>query len=185
MKKLKHRSPWLHASKEDSYPIITYLTRQTWNVYYYTLRWIETVRRVVAWIPVIARDIDFDGASLYKIMEFKLSRLLHALKTGHLEHNKKKITALKDSIDLCKKLYKDDYSNWYYKNLDKKWGKSRWKKLKNGRYTTHIPKVKTAKNKKEYHKDLMQCFKNAEVDKRKDRRKLTSLINKHIDYWWD
>ncbi len=152
----------------------------------------ERVSRTYAYAKFGYSNADFDHAYLWDLVEFKLKRIHRCFKESAVrKHPRSYMAPLEQAIKLAKRFSEKDYSDPYFNKLQKKWGKGRFVKTaksESEKYTTYRTirvKVKTPEDKKQYLKEMRECWKAGERDRKKDIQKFAKIIEKHSQSWWD
>ncbi len=67
-------------------------------------------RRLLAWLPVIWNDAEFDHSYLFRIMEFKLRRMAwYQRKYGHHVCSERTAQQQTEAAALCRRMANEDY----------------------------------------------------------------------------
>lgn len=166
------------------------------------LRWpfrkMWRIRLVWDWYwNVLRHDFDWDHSYIWRVLEYKLKRVLIALEEGHLYQDEQRIKGLKECIKILDRLINKDFESYFepaYDPHDKKWGKMKtWttpNKDATGKVTTHTwhsgrPKAKTSKQKEQERKEFLAAGKKEDDLRNADRKRLYELMYEHEMYWWD
>lgn len=160
-------------------------------------RYTERICRTLAFARKAWLHYDFDSAYLWDIMAFKLKRIEKCLINGHAIQEAEDMAAIKESIQICERLFGEDYEDPYWKIHDAKWGEMLpWDtepadKDKDGKILTYRiltkprPNVKTPEDTEQERKDFLQCFQSGEDDRLKDMDRLAFLLKTYSRKWWD
>lgn len=149
------------------------------------------LKKLYDWqVNVFNNDFDFDGHSLFGIIEYKLKRLEKCLENGCAIQDPKDIKALKIMIKLSKRLMEDNYENRFYRKHDQKWGESIWWSARiegstSTRCTFTRPNAKTDKQKARERKESLLGIELSNSIRLRDERWLYSLLSKHLRNLWD
>jgi hypothetical protein len=165
--------------------------------WYYDFTWkffgkpIERVKKVWGWYWNVFRfDYDFDGHSLFAIIEYKLQRLEKVLIKGHAIQEPQDMKALKTAIKLAGRLKDDKYEIPFYERHNRKWGEMRSKfvpdkKTGSTKWLTSRPKAKTKKQQEEELKEFRAYYIAAEAQQKREEKNLYSILSKYLRNWWD
>jgi hypothetical protein len=115
---------------------------------------------------------------------------------GHHVVQKSDKKRLKVVIALYDRIHKDEYDNWEYDYLDKKYGKSDIKfttipgsENKPGgpwsRMVSSREEVMTEEQKKQYIAERKRMWKHQEYQQKQDLELLGKYIAKYSKRWWD
>lgn len=70
----------------------------------------ESIKQLIAWIPILWKDRDWESRDLYIIMKFKISRMRKLLERCSIHHSHADdIRHMKIAEELLDRLIKDDY----------------------------------------------------------------------------
>jgi len=154
-------------------------------------QFIDKVKNVVRWLPIIWKDRDFDSNYLLDVMRFKISNM----ETFFLSNDTHILSADKVAKDLkiCKlllnRLTNDDYYDIVFKNHDKKWGETKWEFVDDGKGLSRLlitrNKVITDEDKKREGREFLRLCEHEEMLKRQDIRYLFHIMNRKLRTWWD
>ena len=155
----------------------------------------ERISRSWAFAKMGWLNYDFDAMFLYNLMAFKLRRVQYTLKTYSVaEQSKNDMDALQESVDICDRLFADDYADKHMRSYDKKWGKPSFKhgkkKVSDGGMTSQVvssyrKNVKTKKDQQQASEELMEAYSRAEEDRVNDIQRLAQILAVHLPSWWD
>ena len=140
-------------------------------------------------------NYDFDHGSVYRLMEFKLKRLRHALKNGHAIHEESDLKALDEYIKIIRRLHRERYEDKYLRLHDAKWGKLEHKTepINDQGKIEYYEFISWRKNTKDAPEDVKKkersennaCYEKAEQDRRADIDRLAVLLKDFSSHWWD
>lgn len=129
------------------------------------------IQTILAWLPILWRDRDWDYAFLLRIIEFKISRMRrHHLKHSHA--GKREIHRITHHMRTCelllKRLQNDEYleaedyprANRTIEDLIRPWSDD---------------EIKIAK----------YAIKRAELRRRHEEELLFRILRRHYKTWWD
>jgi len=171
-----------------------------YKIYYPVIRsfydYKDRIQRSLAYAKFGWSNYDFDASYLYDLLAFKMQRLYDCLENGYVVQQKEDMEALKEAIQICKRLYKDDYKDKYLKIHDTKWGTPKREFTPNydskGQVISYSLKIyrkntrgASEKIKKQERKELVECFKKGEADRKNDINRLAYLLKKYDHTWWD
>lgn len=161
-------------------------------------RYSERIKRSWAFARLGWLNYDFDAHTIWKILEFKLKRVLNVLENyAHLEQQGEDLLALKEAIAICGRLHNEDYDDQYYLAHDAKWGDMPpWDSKpstfdENGKVKTYEmifhdrPRVKNDQDRELERTEFREIYDKAEKDRLSDIDKLALLLKNHLQSWWD
>lgn len=156
--------------------------------YYYSFmhRFVENpifqIKRLYEWyVNVFRFDHDFDGHSLFGIIEYKLKRIQKCLVNGHAYQDSKDMKALSLAIKLANRLKEDKYEEVGHSRTDKKWGEINRDCLVN--YSRE--KMITKEDRTQERKDSIEQYELADKRMKREERILYSILASHLRNWWD
>lgn len=147
---------------------------------------VEFVRKLIAYIPVLWRDRDWDYAYIYILLEFKLQRMEKCLLNGHHEIDNYK--QLGRAIELLGRLKDDAYyfTTPLYLEHEKKWGKLIWLKDDHPLDVKLVREnVKTREDWKQWSIESMEMHKELDDQKKQNKAEFFKLLHDNIERWWD
>lgn len=149
-------------------------------------------RKVFGWYWNVFRfDYDFDGHSVFAILEYKLKRVEKSLINGTALQENRDMKALRLAIKLAGRLKEDNYDTLFHDRHDKKWGQMKtWftpslthKNMST--WNSSRPKANTPEEIEEERSDfLVACFKGDAMVKR-EQKWFFDILNKYTNVWWD
>lgn len=147
--------------------------------------------RFFYWGWNLRNSYDWDYSYLYEIMLLKMKRMYTAIENGSTEEKEKKkiLRTLKDAINYCDKLLKDDYT----RNLDKvdqKWGEHEFafNPSETKGFSTMYSFNRNAlnpKDQKKADKEILNAYQKDEFEKTMDKMGLFQTMEENIGKWWD
>lgn len=170
----------------------------TVSEYYYAFTWKffgkpwQDIKKMYGWyVNVFNNDFDFDGCSLFQIMEYKLQRLEKCLLKGMAHQSTKDMKALKLAIKLAGRLKDDKYDEVAYDRHVKKWGESkRWfepcelnKDL--SVWKSSRSNVKTPEDEKQCSDDLRAFYEASYARCKKEERYFYNILHTFLRNLWD
>jgi hypothetical protein len=137
------------------------------------------ISNIIAYIPIIWRDRDFDENYFHLLMRFKLIRMEKAIRNGHTLDADKDADNIQHAIDLLNKITgvnEYDYSEEALKPFYAKYPDC-----------DHISWYKTGtfadiEEKKKLHSE---CDKKEEEMEKADLDELYSFLRKHVNEFWE
>ena len=189
--KLQYWKEWWNEKDDNLYWKIYRFFR--WKVRYWPYDLKYGVQNLIAYFPLIWQDRNWDYRFLYEMMNKKLERMEHNIRTyGHHVNSIKDANQIKECHEIIKRQMEDDYYGIYFeKEFVEKWGESdsfftRVKDRDNLCQWNHdYEKAKTALDKEIAQKEWFELIKKAEVIKQKEKRKLFRIMSSRIEHWWD
>jgi hypothetical protein len=156
----------------------------------------ERLERSFSFAVIGWKNYDFDSAYVYNLMSFKLKRVREALVHGDAVHEDVDLEALVEAINICDRLFLNDYDNKYHEAHSLKWGEFpdiETDPIYNEsgdiiyyrmRYGVR-PNVKNQEDMVQETKEFLTCYDNAEKDRLSDIDKLCDILKNHERAWWD
>lgn len=182
----KHSKLYSWWIQTDLYDWIHDMTYKFWR------RPIQSIKKLYGWhVNVFKNDYDFDGHSLYAIIEYKLKRVLPALEDGHAIQEPKDLKALKLAIKLAGRLKDDNYSMRAWDRHGKKWGELKtWFTPCEGKegystWNSSRPKAVTEEEKEQERKEHLAGSLLSDKVMEREQKWLFDILRKHLRYWWD
>jgi hypothetical protein len=167
------------------------------KTYYAVDTFFANVKRLIEFAPLVWRHRNWDYGFVLKF-NIKLHELLYKgiFKDGHHVYTKNDTRKLQTVINLYKRLYEDQYDNWHYDYLDKKYGKSEIYFTKiagtedkpGGPYSTMSSTREdrmTQAQKDAYIADRKAIFQFEEYQRKQDLDLLGKYISRYSRKWWD
>ena len=153
---------------------------------------ISHIKKLYGWyVNVFRHDFDFDGHSMFAIIEYKLKRIQNSLNRGCAIQEDKDLKALSLAIKLAGRLKDDKYDDCAYDRIDKKWGESKhWFEpcndgSGNSWMRTSRPNVKTDEDFTQERADMLAQHFAADYRCKREERWLYAILHKHLRHWWD
>lgn len=149
------------------------------------------VKKMAGWYWNVFRyDYDFDGHSLFAIMEYKLIRVQHALNNGYAIHEKKDLKALKLAIKLAGRLKDDKYEQVAHRRHSEKWGDMiHWMtpRQEDTSFYFHSmrPNAIFADDKVQERKEFMELYLAAQAKSDREERWFYDTLRVYLRRWWD
>lgn len=147
---------------------------------------LDGVKRVFSWLPIIWRDRDYDQSYLYEIMRHKL-RSMEKFFSGDFAfaaNADKAAREIHHAIWLLDRIIAEDYYDDAFRFHRKKWGEP-IHEIVYGQWHVTYPNATTEEEYEQARKEAMTALKNAEKSKINDVRYLMHLLGKHSLGWWD
>lgn len=143
-------------------------------------RFVDKIKNIIRWIPVLWDDHDWDHAYLIRMMHAKIRNMRQyheeAQFTGDWEETVKQ---LKIAEDCLYRLSEDDYNREAWDAYHKKWPEREWEKDKEGDFFTMAPLSD------EQHKELTALFDEEERLRKQDLKTFADMFATHVRDWWD
>jgi hypothetical protein len=177
--------------------------RKTWRTYipYWLLNFIDGVKNIITWIPIIYKDKNWDHSYIYDIIEFKLLQqrnyLVSANRHTSIPETNRDITICLNLIQRIKnEYYSSEYLDYY--DSDMKFipvkGKDTytlestiiWEKfdLYLNKYPLQVKKI--LKEHPEFKDDKFRII--MWIGRKNEKRAqllLFKIMNEKINHWWD
>ena len=154
-----------------------------WDIFYFA-------KRLIAWIPILWKDRDWDHTYFYTIMDFKLSRMEKESDTSIMAHiNVGK--QIRYARFLIARILKDEYDSEHYRQLEAKWGplqmdfhedpdsQGKW-----GTIDMYWPKARAAGKDDEVSELSRKIDSDADAIRQKDLDRLFRHMRKYVERWW-
>jgi 5S rRNA maturation endonuclease (ribonuclease M5) len=149
--------------------------------------YIDRVKKILHWIPIIWHDWDSEGHFLWTMMYHKLDRMsvffVKALEEEQVTENKNELSEIVTSIENAKfitfKLGTNAYESEQLHSLIEKWGVPIQKG--NG---FEFDNVNTEADKKQYYKDEDRLTKKMMKDRKMDIKKLMDILENDLPIWY-
>lgn len=135
---------------------------------------IQGIKNIIKWFPLIYKDRDWDYHFLLKIMEFKFNKIHYELSNSqHLKYtNTKAIKSLNICANLLDRLKKNEYNEDRLNKIMEE-AMPIWKQDKEYEEPKDHFKIFTREN-------------NKAINSRKqDKELFCKLFIKYLDTWWD
>jgi hypothetical protein len=150
----------------------------------------EAICRALSYAKFAWDLYDFESHSMFALMAFKLKRVQKCMKEGYGVYPRETTNAMKESIKILDRLYKEEYEKPYRKNHDKKWGRLNFdRKLDKDdlfiHWNTYRTGIKTDQDHKNEHQDFLTYMEAAHQDRLNDFDRLNDLLKKYQGQWWD
>lgn len=162
-------------------------------VYYCIRKPYEDALKMYGWYTNVFKknEYDWEGHSLYAIMEYKFQRLEKNLQNGHAIQDPQDMKALALAIKLSKRLKEDRYEDRAWDRIEKKWGKLKtWFTPIEGKegyssWNAKYEKENTLEDKNAIYSEKMGYYKAADMRRKREERWLYDILHKHLRSWWD
>lgn len=146
----------------------------------------EAVCRVLAWIPVIWRDRDYDYVFIYKILRYKLSRMEKACSIAIDKHTAED---LRLAQNLLKRLEEDNYAELEEKYHERRWGMLDIKFTETCNPHVNLgefyyEKAKSPEENAKANKEASDIGRRADKRRENDLDYLFFHMQKNIQRWW-
>lgn len=103
-------------------------------------RFLERIKHLVKWIPIIWSDFNWDQAYLWKMLEFKLRNMYECLSTDELTtFTDDELERLKEAAEICNNLSQDRFeSDSWDEILGKDYNYKSWWINTDGQYQSSV-----------------------------------------------
>lgn len=142
----------------------------------------ESCERLFKWFPILYRDRDWDQNFLFEIIQFKMKCMRdHLDKFGDevWVSRQRKIKQLKTCEMLLERLMNNNYCEFEYDEINKKYGKVRL-----GRKGMYRAKALREKDKKEELKEFRRLMRKEKLMYKQDMDLFCKIFSKHSGGWW-
>jgi hypothetical protein len=170
-------------------------TRVSGYYYDFVHKFIENpifqVKRLIQWyLNVFRYDYDFDGHSLFAIIEYKLKRLQNCLINGHAIHDDMDLKALRLAIKLAGRLKEDKYEEIGHDRIERKWGKSTFlfEPIKGSTSSTmksSRPGTPTKELEDQCWEETREQYRLADLRMKREERIFYAILHKYLRNLWD
>lgn len=171
---------------------LKYALKQKWYDIRYPFRlFFRYISKMFAYSKFLWNDFDFDWIYLLKLMRFKLNRMAKAMDDGITVSAPRHADEIRHAIAVIDRIINDDYSEFGYKKLEEKYGKTNWQfiPIENSMNSELlIERERAKKGTPEYEeerKETMKIVTHAERQRKADIKYLFEYTAKHIQGWWD
>lgn len=151
----------------------------------------EFCLRLRDYLPLLWSDRDWDWIFIVRLLKLKLERTSAALAKGHLVCSPKRAVEIKRLAYLLDRIIKDEYNDYYYAQVEKKYGDLEMKSLPtdNPRLAELVmDRPGARRGTPEYleeHKRAMRAFKHAEYMRQQDINYVFDQMKRKLQMWWD
>lgn len=150
------------------------------------------IENLITWLPIIWSDRDWDQWYLYNILKFKLTQMEKLQRKYGISVNSIKIAdQIKVCINLLDRLIKDEYGENIFKHHNEKWGDSHFNftpcedRKEYSKLIITRDNVNSKEDEEQERKEFIRLIKHEDKLKKQDIDYLFTLMNKHIEGWWD
>lgn len=145
------------------------------------MKFVDGIRNVIRWIPLIYRDRDWDYVYLMEIIKFKLENMEECFrKYGCTVDSKRKAKEMRICIKLLGRIAEDDYCEKEYDDHYEKWGRPEFKD-----HTIKCSKIITKDDELQSRKESNRLYEKEEKLKKQDMDLLFKIMRRKILGWWD
>ena len=156
------------------------------RIYKYIAMFLESVRSLIRWFPIIWKDRNWDQYYLYKILRTKINMMSEYHKNfGHTEDAEKISEQMKLVADLIEKLENDDYYDDALIPLYEKYPDFELKMDFVSNKGSKFGEIKFDYGGEDRESLHHECLMNEPNLRNADRKKLFDMISDNIDFWWD
>ncbi len=189
----EEKTPWYFNAKIHRWwlesRLVDWYHQFTWK---FLGKPISQVKKLYGWyVNVFRNDFDFDGHSLFAIIEYKLKRVEKSLLKGLAIQDPKDLRALKLAIKLAGRLKDDNYYTVVHDRMEKKWGKLKsWFTPYKDRpdmseWHSKYEKENTEEDKENSNKERRFLYETAYAKSKREERWLYDILHKYLRVWWD
>ena len=161
----------LHSLLKPYYAVTDFFTR---------LR--ERIGRSLAYAKFGYMHYDFDSAYLYSIMAFKLRRIRICLVNGLAVQEETDMETLDEAIDICDRLFGEDYEEKYDVIHSAKWGELEF--LFEPTFHSVRKNINTEEEKAQEWKERLDIYNRAEQDRLVDIDRFAEILKTRAKAWW-
>jgi len=149
------------------------------------LGFLENVKRLFKWLPVIWKTKEFDCGFLFRLMEFQLQGMEKYMEdNGHHVGSDKTAHSIKIARVLLKRLNNNEHLENSLIPINRKYGK--WE-FDFDRPNLHkkFERDLTKQQKIDFEKGCMKAYLHSDYMEKQDIEYLFNHIKKYHDKWWD
>lgn len=149
------------------------------------------LKRAYHWASFMWTNWDFDGATIYPLLEHKLKRVEHSLKNGYAEHEDRDMKALRAAIKLARRLSDEYHETKLYAWHERKWGELRvWTTPCEDRpeyfkFNSTRPNIKNDTDKENERSDHMDIWAKEHKWRNRDEKWFYDILRIYVRKWWD
>ncbi len=148
------------------------------------------IKKLYDWARFLKDDYDFDGQSIFRMLEFKLKRIQKELLNGHAIHEDQDLAALALAIKLAGRLRNDIYEEIGHDRHDRKWGElESWTtpQQDSDMYTWHSRRKNAVfeKDKKAERLELRAMYEAVGKKRARETAWFYGILAKYTRVWWD
>ena len=161
------------------------------DFYYFVRNFVANIARLIEYAPVVWRHRNWDYGMLFTFQK-KLYQDLYkgCYVNGNHVYKKSQAKKLKTIIGLLERLEADDYCNWQYDYLEKKYGDNDFiftpiEGSTCSRLTFSRDERMTKEQKASYIKERAAIWALQEAQEKQDIQLLHKLIEKNYKKFWD
>jgi hypothetical protein len=160
------------------------------EITYWPRQFIEGLKNLIIWFPIIWKDRQWDHSFFLAILEKKLHLMDEFFENGAIIVDSKKVAKeIRIARMLITRLRKDEYEDPLYEKLEKKWGETEMKfeDRPNGLCELFIEheNVKTPEDEEKYRKELKRNTEHTIMLRRQDKEYFGLILRKYLDSWWE
>lgn len=143
---------------------------------------IDRIKKILKWIPIIWKDRDFDYIFLLEVIRFKLKSMEEFFNSKYAMsmNSNKRAEEIHKCILILNRIIDDDYIEIAFKHHNKKWGELNFK---NNKFS--CPNANTEEEIKQEHKERFRLYKHSDILLDQDIDYFFKLLRKHFRSWWD
>ena len=142
---------------------------------------LQGIKNLIAWVPVIWQDGDFDYVFLLRILKFKLERMLPVIENGYNVDAYKTAHKMRIAIRL---LDRQIDGTWYHDNAfmfhRKKYGEAMYTIQKRAFRTIYL-----TTNPEQAEKEAHKLIRHSKIHEDQDWQFLMDWLKKYLRNWWD
>lgn len=167
------------------------------NLYYSICGFFQNIERLIEYAPLVWEHRNWDYGFVLRFQKKLYEDLYNGVyKKGHHIFSKQEARRLETVVNLIGRLSEDNYDDWHYDYLEKKYGKNEilFEKIPGtenkaggpySRMTSSREKRMTKEENLRYTTDQKRLWKLEELQKKQDMELLNKLIAKYHRKWWN
>lgn len=161
------------------------------DVKYWPRNFIRGIKNLIIWFPIIWKDRQWDHSFFLIIMRKKLTLMENYFENGTIILDTKRVAK---RIRICRilidRLIKDEYEDFLYDKMNKKWGKAqfKWNPIGDKEYyelEINYKNVKTKEDKEKHSKEMKLIREHANMQRKQDKEYFSKMFVKYLDNWWE
>lgn len=166
------------------------------KIFYWFKRKLSQIKRLIQFVPIIWKGYDWDYRYAIELFQYQLKRTADEIeRNGFHSHKENDVSRIRTAIDLMDKVYDEKYMFEYAKEIERKYGKSKYefKELNELDHSgePYYEMVEVFEN--DYTEDELLIIyqeRNAlmwesRAKQKKAHKLLWSYIEHNIQRWWD
>jgi hypothetical protein len=161
------------------------------SISWYVRNFIQNVKRLIRYIPVIWESRDFDYRYAIDLFQLKLEDIANFLESDRAMSvgSKQRADRIRMILRLMKKVYDDEYGVEYQRIIESKYGKEstgfHFVDDQNPDYKRLVWNYEKMENADEIRDEIDKQFELSKEKQKRAHKLLWDLIEHNIQHWWD